>query len=105
MFYQSLIYLGWYCVSYWPYTIYLLLIAYDFDRFNSIIWKSTLSLISIYGIQLLPVLTYFIFKSNKKRIREKYALSNKMELNTNRQQNWNVKGLKCQKQPAIIERF
>jgi len=105
MFYQAIIYLGWYCLAYWPYTIYSLLISYDSDRFDSVTSKSTSYLISIYGIQMLPILTYFIFKSNKKRTQNKYALSNKPEINTNKQQKWHIKWLKIKKQPPAIERF
>jgi hypothetical protein len=92
MFYQSIIYLGWYCVAYWPYTIYSLLRSYNSNRFTSINLKNSLFLISIFTIQSLPVLTYFIFKSNQKRTQEKYALSKKSEIMTN-------------KQAPIIERF
>jgi hypothetical protein len=105
MFYQAIIYLGWYCLAYWPYAIYSLLISYDSDRFDSVTSKSTSYLISIYGIQMLPILTYFIFKSNKKRTQNKYALSNKPEINTNKQQKWHIKWLKIKKQPPAIERF
>jgi len=106
MFYQAIIYLGWYCLAYWPYTIYSLLISYDSNRFYSVILKSNSYLISIYGIQTLPILTYFIFKSNKKSRQNKYVMSNIKDINTNKQQTWNIKWLKNQKQPIpIVERF
>ncbi len=106
MFYQSIIYLIWYCLAYWPYTIYSLLISYDSNRFDSVILKSTSYLISIYAIQTLPILTYFIFKSNKKRTQNKYAFSSKTDINTNKQEKWNIKWLINKKQPIpIVERF
>jgi hypothetical protein len=101
MFYQSIIYLGWYCIAYWPYTIYLLLAAYDSIRFDSVILKNILSLISICGIQILPILTYFLFKSNKKRTQNKYALGDIIKINTNKQQKW----FPWKKQSPIVERF
>jgi hypothetical protein len=106
MFYQAIIYLGWYCLAYWPYTIYSLLISYDSNRFYSVILKSTSYLISIYGIQTLPILTYFIFKSNKKSRQNKYVMSNIKDIKKTKQQKWNIKWLKNKKQPTpIVERF
>lgn len=105
MFYQSIIYLGWYCLAYWPYTTYSLLISYDSNRFDSVILKNTSSLFSIYGLQLLPILTYFIFKSNQKQKQNKYALPNKVENNVNKLEIFNFKWLTKKKQPRVVERF
>ncbi|CAF2502193.1 unnamed protein product [Rotaria sp. Silwood2] len=105
MFYQSLIYLGWYCLSYWPHTIYSILIVYDSNRFDSLILKSTLHLISTYGIQALPVLTYFTFKPNKKQTQEKYVTGNKIEINMIMQQKTTSEWLKNKNEPSIIEKF
>ncbi|CAF3515684.1 unnamed protein product [Rotaria sp. Silwood1] len=105
MFYQSLIYLGWYCVSYWPHTIYSILIVYDSNRFDSVILRNTLHLVSICGIQALPILTYFTFKPNKKQLQVKYVISNKIEINTNMPQKPTSECLKNKKELPIIEKF
>jgi len=105
MFYQAIIYLGWYCLSYWPYNTYSLLISYDSNRFDSIILKNISYLFSIYGIQLLPLLTFFIFKSNKKQKLNKYIISNQIQNNRKKQQKFNIKWLTNRKQMPIVQRF
>ncbi|CAF1316897.1 unnamed protein product, partial [Didymodactylos carnosus] len=66
---QMLIYILWYILAYWPFQIYRLLISYNSARFNSQMLNNILVMLSMCGIQTLPLLIYILYMPNKSTTR------------------------------------
>jgi hypothetical protein len=79
------IYVLWSLIYYCPPALYNLISAIDSEQYLSPIMKSISTIIGVLGIQLYPILTYFMFwnyrEGRKKRSRIK-PQSTRMVMNT-----------------------